>query len=1446
MRLSTILGIFALALSLLLPTARPAALAQSPVLPGGSVRFKHIDVEQGLANSRVLSILQDRQGFMWFGTGEGLNRYDGYDFIHYRTDDDDPQSLSGNVVWALYEDRAGYLWVGTDGGGLNRFDPASETFARYLPDPDDPTSISDATVLSIHEDQDGILWVGTQRGGINRFDRESNTFTHYQNDPADPQSLGGNEVKAIVEDASGTLWVGTYGGGLNQLVPGKSAGDPPTFRRFQHDPTNVQSLSHDLVQTLHVDRLGALWVGTWGGGLNRFDTVTETFAHYRTNPDDPASLSSDTISALHEGPDGELWVGTWDGGLNRFARASETFVRYQHDPADSFTLSRNLIRSLYISQDGLLFVGTAGGGLNVLNLNRTSFQALRHKPGNPNSLSQNDVRAILQAREGVLWIGTQSGGLIRYDPSTGQFTHYRHDPDDPTSLSNNSVFALSEDPDGTLWVGTFGGLNKLDRKTGQFAHYTHDPANPRSLSDNTVWELHLDRTGTLWVGAYGGLNRFDRETESFTRYLSDPADPASLSHNAVSAFYEDSSGDLWLGTVGGLNRMDRRTETFTRYLHDPNDPASIISDSYNVIYGDPNGVLWLGTFEGLDQFDPANGRAVHYTMDDGLSSNVVYGILPDEQGNLWISTNHGLNRFDPRTKEFRTYDADDGLVSSVFNGFAYHKGSSGELFFGSPDGLVVFDPAQITDDTYIAPLVFTDFQLANRSVSIGGDSLLQQSINQTEDLTLSYLDRVISFSFAALNYRTPQKIRYRYTLRGFDTHWTEVDSKRRYVTYTNLGPGRYTFLVQSSDRNGRWNTPGRSLNLVITPAWWQTLWFRLALGGLLLLTVAGAYRFRVMMLQQRNLDLEKQVAYRTKELQVANADLEQSVAELSTLNQVAQSLNQTAPLDSTLEEMAVIITKLFQATGSAICLASVDRTQLNVIDYHEVAALASPHATTNGDSFQLATASIPMPQALPLFGLFGDGKSVVFDGTRLKRALPPFWQNSQLPNMTHLMLVPIMVRGEVAGTIAVARAQPELGFVPNEVTLAETMAHQVAGAYENNRLFQEEHQQRQVVEQRSRELSTLLTISQDVSSMLELEPLLHHIMEHLNRVIDFSTLILLGLEGEELFILAQRGISPSDLTMADEFPIEWLQAETDLFTTRSPLICADLAQDPHLQAGMCQTFGPKLASLFHEKTHACMAVPMVARDRIVGLLWFGHIQPECYSQSQADYVAAIANQAAIAIENAHYHQAMQTAAADRERNRLAQELHDSVSQTLLAANRVAESLPDLWEQSPEQGKYALRQVHRMMQNALAEMRTLMLELRPAVLAQKPLGEILRQLRDGFASRTQLPVQLQVNGDAILPALCQVFFYRIAQGALNNIQQHAQASQVTIELNCMPQFVEMRIADDGVGFDPAAVPADRMGLTIMRERAEKIGATFQVDTKPGQGTQITVRYTYPIG
>ncbi|MCP4339342.1 MAG: histidine kinase, partial [Desulfobulbaceae bacterium] len=399
----------------------------------------------------------------------------------------------------------------------------------------------------------------------------------------------------------------------------------------------------------------------------------------------------------------------------------------------------------------------------------------------------------------------------KFERQTAQFTQYQHDPDDPNSLGNNSVWAIYEDRMGLLWLGGFGaGLHKFERDAETFTQYSHDSTQPHSLSSNNVFSLQEDRTGRLWIGTWGGgLNTFERETGQFTRYQHDPADSGTLSHNQVTKIYEDGAGIFWIGTVGGLNRFEPETGRFTRYQHDPANPESLGHNSVYSIYEDSGGRLWIGMMGGgLDKFDREHERFIHYTVKDGLPSNTVFGILEDddtEGGNLWLSTTWGLSRFNPQTETFRNYDVSDGLQGNSFLTInAYYKSQSGELFFGGSNGFNAFYPDQIRDNPHIPSVFITDFQLANTPVLIGGDSVLQQSILDTEHLTLSYLDRVLSFEFAALNYRASEKNRYRYTMEGFEEDWTEVDSTRRFATYTNLVPGEYVFRVIGSNNDGLW------------------------------------------------------------------------------------------------------------------------------------------------------------------------------------------------------------------------------------------------------------------------------------------------------------------------------------------------------------------------------------------------------------------------------------------------------------------------------------------------------------------------------------------------------------------------------------------------------------------------------------------------------------------
>jgi signal transduction histidine kinase/ligand-binding sensor domain-containing protein len=867
---------------------RPAAFDVSPVeqsttagaLPGAvfapapqdqtsTIRFERIAAEDGLSQNAVLAIWQDHRGFMWFGTEGGLNKYDGYQFIVYRHDPDDPLTLSDDFVSSIYEDRNGNLWVGTR-NGLNRFDRATGTFTRYQHDPDNPQSLGGTWVVAIYGDHEGTLWVGIEDGGLDQLDRNTGTFTHYRHDADNPNTLSDDTVRAIHEDSSGYMWIATHSG-LNRFD--RAAG---TFIHYQHDPDDPQSLSGDQVSAIFEDHQGALWIGTEDGGLNQFDRSSETFIRYQHDPDDPRSLSHDRVRAILEDSTGRLWVGT-QNGLNMLppAQADERdqFIRYRHSASDLHSLSTNPIWSIYEDRTGILWFGTYGGGLSKYNRTTSQFALYQHNPDVPNSLSENMIWSICEDRSGNLWIGTFNGGLNKLDRDSGTFTAHRHDPEDPASLGSDDVRALLEDRQGILWVGTNGGgLAQFVPRTGTFVHYRHDPDDPNSLSEDRVTVLYEDKAGNLWVGTRdGGVNRLDRATETFTRYQHDPDDGSSLSDDRVWSLYEDRSGALWVGTLGGINVLDVATGQFVRYLHDPDDPQSLSNDQVFSLYEDPADAVWIGTWgSGLDRFDPATQTFAHYTERDGLPDNVIYGIEVDSQGFLWLSTNRGLSKFDPRAETFQNYDVRNGLQNNEFNVGAHFTSESGEMFFGGIEGFNAFYPERVTGNPHVPPIVVTSFSKLNEVV--------RRDLSPNEHIQLSYKDNFISFEFAALDYTAPDKNEYAYMLEGQNQDWVYART-HRHVDYTNLRGGDYVFRVKGSNNDGVWNEEGVAITVTVTPPVWETWWFR---GIVLLVLVGGAisgYRLRVRSIEARRRELERQVKERTAELSRTNALLQQEIAE---------------------------------------------------------------------------------------------------------------------------------------------------------------------------------------------------------------------------------------------------------------------------------------------------------------------------------------------------------------------------------------------------------------------------------------------------------------------------------------------------------------------------------------------------------------------------------------
>lgn len=819
-----------------------------------SLTFETLSIEQGLSQSIVFCVLQDRAGFLWFGTEDGLNRFDGYDFTVLRHDPLETNSLTYNEIRAMQEDSAGALWIATFYGGLNKYDPARRQFTHYRHQAGNANSLSHDNIRCLFADPEGTLWIGTE-GGLNRLDRASGTFHQFLHHEDDPTSLSHDVVNAIGTDQEGGLWIGTDRG-LNYLAP-RRTGAPPVFQHYQRVPGEPNSLSNDTVTTIYKDRSGVLWVGTLGG-LHRLVPATDgrsapAFMRYRHEAGNPNSLSHNAVRAICEDENGVLWIGTNGGGLNLLTPERTRFIHFVNDPNDPASLSRNEILAIGRDQSGLMWLGTYGGGVCKAINQQKPFAVFRAVPHDRNSLPHEIVWALYEDDEGILWIGTHGGGLSRLDRQQQRYTHFQNDPADARSLSNNIVRVIhpSRISPQALWIGTNGGgLNKFDRLTRKFTRYQHDPRDPTSLSHNELRAIYEDRGGTLWVGTNGGgLAQLVAGGEAgapavFRHFRHQADDSTSLSNDFVRVIYEDpdEAGEvLWIGTQGGgLNRFDRRRGTFQHFRAVPGRQNSLNNDYIFCLHEDESGLFWIGTWGGgVNQFDRRHGAVAYYTTREGLSSNQIYGILSDSSGNLWMSSNQGLSRFNRCQALFKNFDVQDGLQSDEFNGGAYFKSRNGEMFFGGIHGFNAFVPERLRDNLHVPPVVITALLKFNKEVRLERDPA------SLHELHLSYKDYVFSFEFAALDFTAPMKNQYAYKMEGLDEEWIHTEAQRRFATYTTLAPGAYVFRVQGSNNDGRWNETGASLRVIIHPPLWKTWWLQTLAAVLMLSALYAGFRYRL-------------------------------------------------------------------------------------------------------------------------------------------------------------------------------------------------------------------------------------------------------------------------------------------------------------------------------------------------------------------------------------------------------------------------------------------------------------------------------------------------------------------------------------------------------------------------------------------------------------------------
>jgi len=824
----------------------------------GNLKFTHIKNTQGLSNSSVNCIMKDRLGFMWFGTQDGLNKYDGTKISVYRNDPGNPKSIRRNYIQALYEDRQGNIWVGTV-GSLSLYDRKSDSFTNFTENLKDPGALTNQSITSILEDSKGNLWIGTH-SNLHLLDRASLKFKHFKSNPADNNSLSHADVQVIFEDKQSNLWIGTKAG-LNLL-------DRKTnrFKRFLHKPEDSTSLSNDNVTAITEDTEGNLWVGTAGGGISKKDVRTGTFTTLRNNPANSSSLGSDFVTVFCKAGDHKIWVGT-QYTLDLLDTRTAKFTHYYSDELDFYSLSSFSITSVFNDKAGILWVGTYGGGLNKYDKNLPIFDHFKSNYYNVNSISKNTVTAFSENADGSVWIATEGGGLNLFNRETNSYTRIVPEPNNPNSLVNYAVLDIlkSKKHNNLLWVGYYdGGLSSFDYSAKKFKHYTAGPA-ANQLSHMQVYELFEDSKGKLWIGTNGGgVNVLDPKSNTIKKFISPYSNhPDSLNNNYIRALHEDRNGNIWIGTFsGGINVYHPKTGKFS-LLNKSN--SNLSSDVIYCLYKDSKNRMWAGTMGGgLCLYDESTRKFRTYNEKDGLSNNIICSIVEDKKGFLWLSTSKGLCRFNPQNGKVKVFSMANGLQSPEFNRGAGFLSSKGELYFGGNNGFNVFNPYQIPENTNLPTVTLTGFQLFNRPVAIGEDSPLKQNIEVTREIILNHQQSVFTIEFSALSYTVPEDNKVAYKLQNFDSDWNVTNDRK--VSYTNLDPGEYTFLIKAANNDGRWSNKITSVKIIITPPYWKTWWFQ----GLVIIAICGLflliYRYRVRSIEKQKAVLARQVKERTAEL----------------------------------------------------------------------------------------------------------------------------------------------------------------------------------------------------------------------------------------------------------------------------------------------------------------------------------------------------------------------------------------------------------------------------------------------------------------------------------------------------------------------------------------------------------------------------------------------------
>ncbi len=831
----------------------PVSFAFNP----SHLRFDKLSVEDGLSQLSVTSILQDRHGFMWFGTQYGLNRFDGYEFQVFKHDSErDDTTLSANFIRCITEDPDdGKLWIGTGSGGISVFDPKTELFRHFSHQAEDPFSLSNDAIRTILIDKNKDVWVGSSNG-IDKFDRETERF--HSIELVDGATA---HVRDIVEDNQGTLWVATSQGLFYKT---------PESDNFILSPLgSIDSRSE--IASLSVDRSGGLWIGMFNLGLIYRNTVGGDLQYFQHQRDDIKSLSNNSVRDIVQMKDGSIWVGT-DSGLNILQHPGDReFLHFRSDESNTESLSSSLVSSLFQDKAGIVWLGTWTGGLNKVDL-----QAIQFSTFEPDS--ERGSSGVTQGPDSTMWVGS-SQGLHRLTETKKISKAISHPHEVENLALRNQITGLDySTKESVIWLGTRLGLSRY-REQDQWLESV-------ALKDTSIYSVKEDLDGSIWVGSYdNGLIHLERDSFRIIEQYDMPP---------VIHMWQENPGELWVASGEGLFWLDARNGELISYTRQAANSNSISHNGVTWVHKDGAERYWVGTHGGFDQMTLENGnprkaRFIGYTSKEGLSSDAVGAIIDDSRGDLWISTTSGISRFNPKTKEITNFGYTEGaLKGGYYAGFGFRSAAK-RVFFSGPSGLTAFAPEDIRQSDFEPPVYFNKLRIFNRDTALSNDrqtTPLKQPLFMQQSVELDYSQSVISFDFTALDYSSPQKNRYAYRLQGFEKDWNYVDAKRRSATYTNLDPGQYDLQLRGTNKDGIWNPRETVLQLVISPPWWMTWWAKTAAFLLVSLLLTGIYRLRIRRLKARSTILRQLVQERTQSLEMVNQKLEK-ISRLDDLTNIS-------------------------------------------------------------------------------------------------------------------------------------------------------------------------------------------------------------------------------------------------------------------------------------------------------------------------------------------------------------------------------------------------------------------------------------------------------------------------------------------------------------------------------------------------------------------------------